>query len=85
MSPLNSYLIKSSWPDTTSNVPTISKADTMNNVPCSLSHKGYGLEDDIVPFINDFGKPNKICSMCCSTKDSEIDHFAPGMVRNKKK
>jgi len=50
-----------------------------------LEYKGYGLEDDIVPFINDFGKPNKICSMCCSTKDSEIDHFAPGMVRNKKK
>ena len=29
--------------------------------------------------------PNKICSMCCSTKDSEIDHFAEGMVRKKKK
>ena len=22
--------------------------------------------------------------MCCSTKDSEIDHFAEGMVRKKK-
>jgi organic radical activating enzyme len=50
-----------------------------------LDYEGCGLEDDIEPFINDFGKPNKICSMCCSTKDSEIDHFSSGMVRNKKK
>ncbi len=50
-----------------------------------LEYKGYGLEDDIETFINDFGKANKICSMCCSTNESEIDHFAPGMVRNKKK
>ena len=50
-----------------------------------LNYKGYGLADDIQPFIKDFGRPNKICSMCCSTKDSEVDHFAEGMVRKKKK
>lgn len=50
-----------------------------------LEYKGFGSEDDLQPLVDDFGKPNKICSMCCSTTESEIDHYGPGMVRTKKK
>jgi len=50
-----------------------------------LQYRGYGLEDDIQEFCEDFGKPNRICSMCCSTRKSEVDHYAPGMVTKKKK
>ena len=51
-----------------------------------LKYTGYGLEDDLQPYIDDFGKPTpSICTMCCDIKEfAEIDHYGPGGVGDKR-
>jgi len=52
-----------------------------------LDYKGYGLNDDIAEFADDVGNPNKICSMCSDdpNKIQNVDHYADGQVRSRKK
>ena len=68
--------------DTLNTLATVTHIDKWHPY---LTYTGFGIDDDLSILVNDFGKPNKICSMCCSNRDSEIDHYASGMVRKKKK
>ena len=45
-----------------------------------LRYKGFGPEDDLTDFINDFGKPNFICTMCGIDSRALIKHYEPAMV-----
>ena len=50
-----------------------------------LDYTGYASTDNLVELINNFDKPNSICSMCSKNRiDAEIDHYAPNNVLEKK-
>ena len=45
-----------------------------------LQYTGFGSTDDLMELVDNFDKPNSICSMCSKTRiDAEIDHYAPNM------
>lgn len=46
--------------------------------------KGIAPTDDIESFINNFGKPNKICGQCPENNDAIIDHLSTVKVRKTK-
>ncbi len=46
-----------------------------------LKYKGFGVDDDLQPLIDDFGKPNdKLCTMCSADGRATIEHYEPAMV-----
>lgn len=50
-----------------------------------LNYNGYSSTDDLTELVDNFNKPNKICSMCASDRTSaEIDHYSPDAVIEKK-
>lgn len=50
-----------------------------------LKYQGIGVEDDLTSFVENFDKPHNICSMCSSDRSlSNIDHYSPGAVAEKK-
>ena len=50
-----------------------------------LNYNGFNANDDLTELVNNFDKPNAICSMCSKNKiDAEIDHYAPNNVMEKK-
>jgi hypothetical protein len=50
-----------------------------------LDYIGYASTDNLDELINNFDKPNSICSMCSKNRiDAEIDHYAPNNVLEKR-
>jgi hypothetical protein len=50
-----------------------------------LNYNGYASTDDLSGLVDNFDKPNDICSMCSKKRaDAEIDHYATGSVMEKK-
>ena len=50
-----------------------------------LEYTGFGPADNLTELVNNFDKPNKICSMCSKNlQDAEVDHYALGSVLEKK-
>lgn len=46
-----------------------------------LKYKGFGVDEDLQPLVDDFGKPNnKICTMCSADARATIEHYEPAMV-----
>jgi len=48
-----------------------------------LSYSGY-TSADVDELIDDYSRPNSICSMCASNSDAHIDHYSPASVVEKK-
>jgi len=50
-----------------------------------LKYSGFSSIDDLTELVDNFNKPNKICSMCSKNRqDAEVDHYAPNNVVEKK-
>ena len=49
-----------------------------------LSYVGFGINDNLDPLIENFGKPEWICSMCPSNNNSDIAHYDRDSVKVKK-
>ena len=50
-----------------------------------LKYTGFSSTDDLTTLIDNFDKPNNICSMCSKNRASaEVDHYALGNVVEKK-
>jgi hypothetical protein len=50
-----------------------------------LNYTGFNSTDDLTELIDNFDKPNRICSMCSKNyQDAAIDHYALGSVIEKK-
>lgn len=49
-----------------------------------LDYRGFSYNDDISVLLENFGKPEWICSMCPSNKEGLVDHYKDGSVQFKK-
>jgi hypothetical protein len=50
-----------------------------------LKYTGYSIDDNLAELVDNFDKPNAICSMCSKNKDTaKIDHYATNAVLEKR-
>jgi hypothetical protein len=49
-----------------------------------LEYQGKNCTDDLSIFVRKIGQPEEICSMCSSSKEAAIDHYAKDAVKTKK-
>jgi hypothetical protein len=50
-----------------------------------LKYTGYSIDDNLVELVDNFDKPNAVCSMCSKNKDiASVDHYATDSVLEKR-